>query len=85
MHWALWDCDNVVFHTETGDTHLLSELPTLVLQLLQEQSLTTRQISERAAHACGAPTDAPWQKKIVAVLSNLEALELVQREQTLPP
>jgi PqqD family protein of HPr-rel-A system len=80
VRWSLWDCDNVVFHNETGETHLLNELPTLVLQLVHSGPLrTTGQLCRESADACGALADAPWQEKIGRVLHSLEHLELIER------
>jgi PqqD family protein of HPr-rel-A system len=78
--WALWDCDNVVFHVETGETHLLNELPTLLLQMVQSNPRrTTGELCRESAAACDAPADAPWAEKIGSVLRSLENLELIER------
>lgn len=80
LRWALWEQDNVVFHIETGETHILSELPTLLLEMLQSGPIrTTGELCQASADACGALADAPWQEKVSAVLRGLENLELVER------
>lgn len=79
LRWALWDGDNVVFHAETGETHLLSDLPTLVLRMLLAGPLRTSVVSERSAHACSVANDSAWRQKILAILGRLEGLELVER------
>jgi PqqD family protein of HPr-rel-A system len=79
MLWAHWEGDNALFHAETGETHLLSALPTLLLEMLAEQRLHTREIYELSAQACGVAVDAAWEQKITAVLRSLEGLELVER------
>jgi PqqD family protein of HPr-rel-A system len=74
-------CDNVVFHAETGETHLLSELPTLVLRMVQSARVrTTDELGRETADACGTVADGLWQQKIDTVLHSLESLELIERQ-----
>jgi PqqD family protein of HPr-rel-A system len=76
---SLWQLDNAVFHAETGETHLLSELPTFLVEILAAGALSTAQICEHAAEACGAADNETWRENIAAVLERLEGLELVER------
>jgi PqqD family protein of HPr-rel-A system len=79
--WALWSCDNVLFHAETGETHILSELPTLVLRKVQSaRALTTAELGRETADACGTVADHLWQEKVGAILHSLESLELIERQ-----
>jgi PqqD family protein of HPr-rel-A system len=70
-----------VFHAETGETHLLSELPTLVLRMVQSaRALTTDELGRETANACGTLADDLWQAKIRGILRSLETLELIERQ-----
>jgi len=79
VRWSLWEVDNAVFHAETGETHLLSELPTFLVQMLATGALRTSQLCSQAAAACGATDDAAWRASILAMLERLEELELVEQ------
>jgi PqqD family protein of HPr-rel-A system len=76
---ALWQIDNMVFHAETGETHLLSELPTFLVQTLASHPLRTSALCEHVAKVCGTVDDAAWREKLYAMLTRLEELELVER------
>jgi PqqD family protein of HPr-rel-A system len=76
--WAYFRPDNVVFHSETGETHLLSDLPSLLLEMLQASTRSGHEICEAAATACGTKADAIWHGKILALLETLEELELIE-------
>jgi PqqD family protein of HPr-rel-A system len=76
-----WDQDNAVFHGETGDTHLLSDLPTLVLRLLANHGpdLSEERLGRIAAEECDVVADAGWEAKVAAILRELAQLELLER------
>ncbi|MBK1633515.1 hypothetical protein CKO31_22765 [Thiohalocapsa halophila] len=78
--WAEWSPDSFLFHGETGETHLLSNLPAFILQTLQAGSKTTSEIRRETAAACDTDDDDAWQRKILSILANLEELELVERQ-----
>jgi PqqD family protein of HPr-rel-A system len=78
LRWAVWDRDNVVYHPETGETHLLSELPTLVLQRVQTGAVSTAQLCSETATACGVAADDAWRAKIEAIVRSLANLELIE-------
>jgi len=78
LAWAVWDTDNALFHGETGETHLLSELPALLLQILAAGPRCEASLSAMAAEQCDAVPDGAWQRKIRQVLTELANLELVE-------
>jgi PqqD family protein of HPr-rel-A system len=80
LRWACWEPDSAVFHGETGETHLLSALPAYVLQLLQDRAKSTDEICRAAAVACETSNDDAWHRKVLAILRNLQDLELIERE-----
>jgi hypothetical protein len=79
LRWGDWEPETVTFNGETGETHLLSTLPAYVLQLLQERQRATEEICLDAADACATANDDAWHRKILAILRNLEDLELIER------
>jgi hypothetical protein len=79
MRYALANPDNLVFSIETGETHLLSDLPTLLLQLLQSGARSGQEVCEQAALACATAVDDGWRSKVLRVLESLEELELIER------
>ena len=80
MRWAQWEVDNSLFHAETGETHLLSELPAALLQMISEQPRALPWLCRRSADLCEAPDDASWQEKIESILVQLETLALAERQ-----
>jgi len=79
LHWVSWSTTDAVFHAETGETHLLSEMPSLALRLLQTEALSTEDLCVRCAAASGNTDDGPWRRKMLAVLNSLEDRELIER------
>jgi PqqD family protein of HPr-rel-A system len=72
-----WPGERVVFHGETGETHLIGELPWEILSLLRDGALDTAHILE---HWVGAPPSVgDLTSTILGVLNSLEAIELVER------
>ena len=85
LTWAVWDQHNALFHGETGETHLLSELPALLLRALADAALSEQALCALAARECDTRSDEPWRQKIHAILLNLEQLELVEQRETAAP
>ncbi len=82
MHWIAWEVDNAVFHGETGETHLLSELPAFLVQALAAGPRSHEALSALTAAECDTALDDAWRDKIHRLLGELAQLELV--EQTIP-
>ena len=74
-----WETDNSVFSRDTGETHLLGELPVFMLQCLSETPRDLAWISEYSAQECEIENNEAWQQKIAHTLGALEDLELIQR------
>ena len=74
-----WEVDNSVFSKDTGETHLLGELPVFVLQCLSVTPRDLAWISEHGAQGCETENDPAWQRKIASTLAALEDLELIRR------
>jgi PqqD family protein of HPr-rel-A system len=79
MAWAAWEQDNSLFHGETGETHVLSELPALLLHAMAQGPKTEQALCALAAAQCEVASGSPWRQKIHGILLNLEQLELVEQ------
>lgn len=80
LRWAHLSPDNAVFHGATGETHLLSPLPSFVVETLDAEAKPTDEICRETAAACETDDDDAWQRKILSILANLEELELIERQ-----
>jgi PqqD family protein of HPr-rel-A system len=77
--WAQWEENYSLFHRETGDTHVLTELAALVLQSVSDAPCTTAALCALTARMCELEADARWCSEMCALLSGLEELELLER------
>jgi PqqD family protein of HPr-rel-A system len=77
--WEDWGSAYSVFSPATGETHILTELPAEVLRQLSQSRSRITELSETLAKLCETGNSAEWQRKIAAIVENLESLELVQR------
>ena len=73
-----WDEASLVYHRDTGETHLLGPLADQALLLLQEAPLSLDQLAGRLAALCEIQADPQWQQRIEALVAELVALELVE-------
>lgn len=85
MFWAFWETDNALFHGETGETHLLKEMPLSVMQLLSESPRTIEDLYALTATSCGIIVDAQWRRNVDGVLRSLANLELVEQVHSARP
>jgi len=68
--------DTAVFDSATGETHLLTELPALVLSVMDKQAVSVADLIERIAGPVQLATGD--ENRIVEALSYLESAELVE-------
>jgi PqqD family protein of HPr-rel-A system len=76
FRWANWDAESLLFHGETGETHILNALPTLILLALSKGEMTTAEILALCLDA-GAPSPQ-FSDKIHTSLQTLSEIELVE-------
>ena len=74
-----WERDNSVFDRDTGETHLLGELPVMLLRCVSDTPRGLAWISAYSAQECEIENNEAWQRKIAHTLGALEDLELIQR------
>jgi len=77
-----WTRDWSVFNPETGETHLISELPAATLRLLAKDSQPLAHFAADLAKECGVEMSTAWEKKVAGVLTDLEQIELVEQVHT---
>lgn len=76
FQWMDGDSDHLLFHGETGDTHVLSAMPALVLRVLSERPMSLAEIANYCERAL--PDDADALAVVEAVLRAFEEMELAQ-------
>jgi len=76
--WAHWEVDSVLFNGGTGDTHLLSPIPSEILDLLGDREMPFFEICADMASRCSVANDAIWQEKLARIISDLEQLDIIE-------
>jgi PqqD family protein of HPr-rel-A system len=77
--WAVWDTDTHLFNADSGETHLLSELPATLLRALCRCTWNFDALCAHLARLSDTANGTSWQDKIAGVLVGLRDLELVER------
>jgi len=70
----------VYFDSHNGDTHLISDFAAYVMQQLDDQPLTTKELVNRISPAIGSSDIPELTMAVSAVLEELVALDIVTRE-----
>jgi PqqD family protein of HPr-rel-A system len=78
--WVEWEGEFSVYHRNTGETHILSLLPSELLRFLENRSLTLEHLSSELATLCQVECNADWQNRIERMLHDLAALSLIEKE-----
>lgn len=77
--WQNWDRDEyVVYHTGSGDTHLVNEIAAAILRELEGDALDARELAGRVADALDCDTDADFPPYVEQLLLRLDELGLVE-------
>lgn len=77
--WRSWGPGEfVVYHRESGETHLLNAVTAFVLRTLRSEPLTCSELADRAADEFGPEFDEP-EKELETLLGHLDRLGLVDR------
>ena len=76
--WREWEGENVVFNLNSGNTHLLNSAAVDVLRLLEKETLSAEEISERLISMVGGSSDEEIVKNVETLLMNLDHLGLVE-------
>lgn len=75
-----WDGETAVFHSGSGDTHLVNQAAAAVLAALQEGAVTLMELNQKiVAAGSQSPADLNSPHHIERALIELERLGLVER------
>lgn len=76
--WKQWADESVVFHQSSGNTHYITPTAAKILSLLQMESGTAPEISQRLAKETHLEPDEEILQGVQAALETLDNLGLVQ-------
>ncbi len=79
--WLQWPTEYSLFSRETGETHLLSELPAFVLHRLSKESYRFETLCNVTADACETANNDTWRQTVADVLWSLGDSELAECQQ----
>lgn len=78
--WRSWDSEAVVYHTGSGNTHLLDELSADVLRLIEKQSQTFENLKTYLTSRQFSPSDGKVESWLEELIDKLHSLELIEAE-----
>jgi PqqD family protein of HPr-rel-A system len=79
LRWRHWDDQYVVYHCQSGDTHLLNELAARTLRRLETDPVEAEELACHVAAALELEADTHLHRHIRELLSRFEELGLVDR------
>lgn len=79
LHWHSWNHEFVVYHTGSGDTHLLNLAAAAVLQRLQDRPAMLAELTEYATSRLGIEADEAFMHSMVDLVKDLTKLGLIER------
>jgi PqqD family protein of HPr-rel-A system len=74
-----WDDEVVVYHPESGDTHLLNPAAVEMLQVLEQGPASAQALSEHVATRFDVPLDEKLRDQVEETLSGLGRVGLVAK------
>jgi PqqD family protein of HPr-rel-A system len=74
-----WDDEVVIYHPESGDTHLLNPAAVEMLQVLEQGPAGTKALSEHIATRFNVPLDEKLRDQVEEALSGLGKVGLVEK------
>ncbi len=79
--WHEWDNEYVVYHSGSGDTHLLNFLAAHLLQYLTSHTASMSEIIAHLISACQLDVDDDFQDSIENMMKEFSRLGLVEESQ----
>jgi len=76
--WESWNAEYSLFDRRTGETHIIGMLPGELLRLLEDGPRSTLELAHLLAELCEVEDTPQWSSRIGNMLTDLEALELVE-------
>lgn len=81
LAWHRWETGEYsLFDANSGETHLLSELPATLLQRLVASPCRLDALCAELATLCEVADDGAWQAKISTLLDGLAMMELIEAD-----
>lgn len=74
-----WDDEFIVYHTLSGDTHLLGKAAAHILLALQHVTKDTLSLSISLASMMGVRTSSEFMLEMNSILTDLNKLALIER------
>ena len=79
LRWLNWDDEFVVYHTGSGDTHLLNSMAAIILEQMASSSLSLQELSDHFIHSLGINPDNDFEKNLKQLVTELERSGLIER------
>lgn len=76
--WYEWETEYTIFDRNSGETHLINELPAQILRHLSERPASSPELAAKLAHLCEVENDKSWAAQTSGIINNLAALGLVE-------
>lgn len=77
--WRSWDDDEfVVYHTGTGDTHVLNDVAAQLLSSLEVESLSAAELASGCARVYDVDVDEALLREIEMTLNQFDELGLIE-------
>lgn len=77
--WKCWDDDEaVVYHTGSGDTHLLNDIAADLLRLLADRTLSADELASLYGRSAGVEPDQEFHGRVAALLAEFDDLGLIE-------
>lgn len=77
--WRSWDNQqSIVYHVESGDTHLLNHVAAQALRLLQDAPSNVSELAERVTAALGGVADETFMQHLGRLLAEFDESGLIE-------
>jgi PqqD family protein of HPr-rel-A system len=77
--WRAWDGLHVLYHTDSGDTHVLDEIGAAVLHTLERQPALADDVCGHVAARLNQPRDPDLDQHVGQLLTELARLGLIEQ------
>jgi PqqD family protein of HPr-rel-A system len=74
-----WDDEVVIYHPESGDTHLLNPAAVEMLQVLEQGPASAKALGEHIASRFNVPLDGKLRDQVEETLAGLSRVGLVEK------
>lgn len=78
LKWKSWEDGKLVFHTASGNTHVVNPLAASILRTLADQPTGPAEVSQRIAAEAQLENDDELLQSVEKLLANLDELGLIE-------